>query len=247
MVGSSPPDDMASRSARLMIRVHSASLTSLLTTALAPVPSQKMLPSAPRSNRTVWPSGGDVEALARRPSVAESSDMECPLMRLLFETALHGAEQIVLVERLGQNLGGPQRLHQAQIIAARAVPAARHRDDGQSRIVLADLADGLDAFLHRHDDVGDDEVEFPFLEEAQPLFAVSGADHAEAAALEHALDGKCNQRVVIDKKDRRHASSRRYRPGIAPVPMRLYGMLLMSRRKIKPPIGETAPSRRPSP
>jgi hypothetical protein len=84
----------------------------------------------------------------------------------------------------------------------------------------AQLGDGLDAFLLRHDDVGDDEVGALGAEGRHAALAVLGAQHAVAAILQDLGEGLAHDDVIVDYQDLCHRLSRcggfgRCRPGAA--------------------------------
>src|SRR5262249_50108255 len=93
-----------------------------------------------------------------------------------------------VVDQLAQR-GGTERLPQRgdraelpgelQIVQLRLQrAAARDRDDRDRGVDLLQLADGGDAFLVRHDDVGDDEIGAPLAEAVNAIAAVRDRTHS---------------------------------------------------------------------
>src|SRR5262249_54732351 len=70
----------------------------------------------------------------------------------------------------------------------------------------ADIADRLDAFLLRHDDVGDDEIRLLAAENEEAAPSVFGADYLVALAFEDLHDGVADDHVVVDDEDFLHGS-----------------------------------------
>jgi hypothetical protein len=73
--------------------------------------------------------------------------------------------------------------HEGQCRSADA-RAAGDGDDLRVRLGLAHLRDGLDAFLFRHDDVGDDEVRLRAAEQSHTAQTVDGSSHLVAGVLQ---------------------------------------------------------------
>ena len=78
--------------------------------------------------------------------------------------------------------------------------SARDRDDFRLRRDAANIADGLDAFLFWHDDVGDDEVRFLVVEDNKTAPSILGAYHVIAIVFEYLDDSISDNDVVVDDK-----------------------------------------------
>src|ERR1700682_606861 len=83
--------------------------------------------------------------------------------------------------------------------------AAGDDDDLRVRLGLAHLGDGLNTFLFRHDDVGDDEVRLRAAEQSHTAPTVVGAHHLIAVILQELDDSLPHDGVVIDNQNLRHA------------------------------------------
>ena len=67
-------------------------------------------------------------------------------------------------------------------------------------MLASKLADRLDAFLFRHDDVAHHHIDPLAVEDVQSFHPVRGLQHAMAFPLDHACDGRADQGLVIDNK-----------------------------------------------
>jgi TfoX/Sxy family transcriptional regulator of competence genes len=120
------------------------------------------------------------------------------------ENAVDGRDQLVRPERLCQGClraesFGDVEIH--QVLRA----AAGDRDDLHAGRALERLADRLDAFLVRHEDIGDDEIGLPIRQQRQALPPVFRLEQRMAARAEHAQDELAHRQIVIDHQNCRHS------------------------------------------
>jgi hypothetical protein len=85
------------------------------------------------------------------------------------EACLHDGEQEVRIERLRDDVHGAELACALEEIGVAGAPATGNGDDLRVRLGRAHLGKRLDAFLVRHDDVGDDEVRLPAAEHGHPV------------------------------------------------------------------------------
>src|SRR5919197_6435634 len=100
------------------------------------------------------------------------------------EALLDFGEELVGVEGFGEDGVGAEAARHAQEVGVADAAAAGDGEDLSLGPRAAQLEDGLDALLLRHDDVGDDEVGTFLVELRQRLDAVGGAAHGVARLLE---------------------------------------------------------------
>lgn len=99
--------------------------------------------------------------------------------------------------------GGAEVLGHAQVVLGVGA-AAGHRDDLQCRETLAQFADGFEALLLGHDQVGDDQIEVFVLGQIHRDLAVGGKGRAVAGGVE-GIDHRGEQcRVVVDQQNLGH-------------------------------------------
>lgn len=105
--------------------------------------------------------------------------------------------------------------------AATLLRIAAHHQDAQARIIAADLEGEGDALHHRHDDVGQQQIEAVGIRRRQGLQRQGAAldrDHLLAMDLQRALDEAAHAVVVFRQEDSRHGSAaRRQSSVIAPI------------------------------
>ena len=77
-------------------------------------------------------------------------------------------------------------------------PAAGNGDDLGGRRTLLHFADGLDAFLVRHQDVGDDDIGLVLVHQPEPLLPVLGLEHVMFATAEGAHHQLAHVGVIVD-------------------------------------------------
>src|SRR6266851_7784130 len=116
----------------------------------------------------------------------------------------HRGDQVFEVERLHERLhrAGLARDLEQVVIPQRFV--AGHGDDLHLGKLPAQVADGLDALLFRHEDVGDDYVGRPRTLQLQSLNAVGGAFGFDAVVLKPPQRELPEVVVVVDDENVRH-------------------------------------------
>src|SRR5260221_10783846 len=126
---------------------------------------------------------------------------------LAVEHLLDGVLELARLERLGQDrIGaeGARDVEEHQIVRA---AAAGHGDDLDLRRQLADLADGLYAFLLRHEDVRDDRVGLHLADKLHAFLAVGRLDQPVLPRGQRAHDEAPHRLVVVNYQNQCHAKS----------------------------------------
>src|SRR6476661_1111821 len=110
---------------------------------------------------------------------------------------LHGLQQLVLGERLGEVVLRPH--HAATRLVEHAVLGGQHhhRDTGELGIALDDGA-GLVAIETRHEDVAEDQVRLVVVDLGQRIETVFGQHHFVAALLQKDFGAAADRVAVID-------------------------------------------------
>src|SRR6266852_8947482 len=120
------------------------------------------------------------------------------------KTALDAGREVVGIDRLGNDVGGAQLPGDLEEIGVADAPAAGNSDHLRIRPLAANLSDGLNAFLFRHDDVSDHQVGLLAAEQAHPALAVLSAHHVITQVLEKLDHGRPHDYVIVDNEDLAH-------------------------------------------
>src|SRR6185437_3133932 len=110
-------------------------------------------------------------------------------------------EELVGAEGFLQDRVGAEQTSHFQGVGVAGAAAAGNRDDLGVGVGAAQGQDGLDAFLARHVDIGDDEVEFLPVVQLQAANAVLRGNDLIPVLQEHAGDRSPDQGVVVDQQD----------------------------------------------
>src|SRR6185312_15317251 len=119
----------------------------------------------------------------------------------LTEATADAGQEIVGIERLGNDVGRAELLGDLEEIGVADTATAGNGDDLGVGPLAPDFGDRLDAFLLGHDDVGDHQVRLLAAERGDAALAVLGADYLIAAILEDLDDGLTNDNVIIDHQN----------------------------------------------
>src|SRR6202049_5308791 len=117
---------------------------------------------------------------------------------------LHDGQEFIRIEWLRddvQRAECPRHLEQVGVATA---PAAGDGDDLRVGPGLAHLGNGLDAFLLRHDDVGDDQVRLLAAEHRPDEYTVVGGQDVVAGVPKDVLDRHPYSSIVVDDQYIRH-------------------------------------------
>src|SRR5256885_470521 len=144
-----------------------------------------------------------------RASVAAAGAARFGCARLGARQLAHGGDQILELERLHERFRGAGLAGDLEHVVIPQGLVAGHRDDLHPGKLPAQVADRLDTFFLRHEDVGDDHVGRPRALQRQPLNAVRSALDFDAAALKPAQRKLPEVVAVVDDENARHVPGER--------------------------------------
>src|SRR5690348_9688353 len=117
------------------------------------------------------------------------------ILSALTEATADAGQEIVGIERLGDDVGRAELLGDLEEVGVADTAAAGNRDHLGIGPLAPDFGYGLDAFLLGHDDVGDHQVRLLAAERGDTALAILGADDLIAAILEDLNDGLADDDV----------------------------------------------------
>src|SRR6266705_310863 len=138
------------------------------------------------------------------PGLACDAATPRPADRLAPGQLAHRGDQVLELERLLERLRGADLARDLEHVVIPQRLEAGHGDDLHLGKFLAQFVDRLDAFLFRHEDIGDDHVGRPGALLRQPLNAVGGAFGFDAVALKPLQRKLPEVVVVVDDENARH-------------------------------------------
>ena len=120
---------------------------------------------------------------------------------------LHGFQQLLPRKGFGQRSPGSQLGRNVQNIDGAFEPAARHRNDSNSRMCPTEFTNGFQAVFVRHKHVEQDQIRQRVLKLLEPPPALTRFQDRITLLVEGPSQGIADTGVVIDNEDRWHDPS----------------------------------------